>query len=262
VVLPNVLNVCILFILFFMPDLQALIFDMDGVIVDNTPIQARAFQLLFRDLDLKADANDLLRRFNGMPATEILEQLFDEPKPTEELQKYADQREFLYRTLYWEERQPLAGLVGFLEAARATGLKIGLGSGSANDTLSYILDHLDLRRFFDVVVGADDVDAGKPHPETYATVAEKLGVASANCLVFEDAVLGEHAAYKAGMHCVAVLTNLVANDFQAPLLAIKNFAEVTPERLRGLFRQVGDAPKADDTVAKNQDLPPVAEDKR
>jgi beta-phosphoglucomutase family hydrolase len=245
-----------------MPDLQALIFDMDGVIVDNTPIQARAFQLLFRDLNLTADANDLLRRFNGMPATEILEQLFDEPQPPEELKKYADQREFLYRTLYWDERQPLAGLVEFLEAARAAGLKIGLGTGSATDTLSYILDHLDLRRFFDVVVGADEVDAGKPHPETYATVADKLGVAPENCLVFEDAILGEHAAYKAGMHCVAVLTNITATDFQAPLLAINDFTEVTPEHLRELFRQVGKAPKGDDEVTQNQDLPPVAEDKQ
>jgi beta-phosphoglucomutase family hydrolase len=244
-----------------MSDLQALIFDMDGVIVDNTPIQAHAFQLLFRDLDLKADANDLLRRFNGMPATEILEQLFDEPQSKEDLKKYADQREFLYRTLYWDERQPLAGLVEFLAAARAAGLKVGLGSGSANDTLSYILDHLDLRRFFDVVVGADDVDAGKPHPETYATVAEKLGVASANCLVFEDATLGEHAAYKAGMHCVAVLTNLAKADFQAPLLAIKDFTEIAPERLRELFSQLGEAPKADDEVAKDQNLQPVEEDK-
>lgn len=244
-----------------MPDLQALIFDMDGVIVDNTPIQARAFQLLFRDLDLKADATDLLRSFNGMPATDILEQVFDEPKPKEDLKKYADQREFLYRTLYWDERRAAPGLAEFLEAARAAGLKIGLGSGSASDTLSYILDHLDLRRFFDVVVGADDVDAGKPHPETYATVAEKLGVAAENCLVFEDAILGEHAAYKAGMHCVAVLTTLAAADFQAPLLAIKDFTEVTPEHLRGLFGPVGEAPKADDEVAKNQDLQPVEEAK-
>lgn len=245
-----------------MADLQALIFDMDGVIVDNTPIQARAFQLLFRDLDLQADASDLLRRFNGMPATEILEQVFDEPQSQKDLKKYADQREFLYRTLYWDERRPLAGLVDFLTAARAAGLKIGLGSGSANDTLSYILDHLDLRRFFDVVVGADDVDAGKPHPETYATVAEKLGVASKSCLVFEDAILGEHAAYKAGMHCVAVLTNLAATDFQAPLLAIKDFTDVTPEQLRGLFGQVGAAPKANDEVAKDQDLQPVEEEKK
>ncbi|MVN78799.1 beta-phosphoglucomutase family hydrolase [Hymenobacter sp. HMF4947] len=245
-----------------MADLQALIFDMDGVIVDNTPVQARAFQLLFRDLGLKADAQDLLRRFNGMPATEILEQLFDEPKSKEDLKKYADQREFLYRTLYWEERQPAPGLVEFLEAARAAGLKIGLGSGSVNDTLSYILDHLNLRRFFDVVVGADDVDAGKPHPETYAAVAEKLGLAAKNCLVLEDAILGEHAAHKAGMHCVAVLTTLVEADFQTPVLAIKDFTEVTPEHLRELFSQLGEAPKADDAVTKDQDLQPVEEDKK
>jgi beta-phosphoglucomutase-like phosphatase (HAD superfamily) len=87
-----------------MADLQALVFDMDGVIVDNTPVQARAFQLLFRDLGLKADANELLSRLNGMPATDILEQVFDEPKSEKDLKKYADQREFLYRTLYWDDR--------------------------------------------------------------------------------------------------------------------------------------------------------------
>ncbi|RZK63187.1 MAG: HAD family phosphatase [Hymenobacter sp.] len=242
-----------------MADLQALVFDLDGVIVDNTPIQARAFQLLFRDLGLQADATELLRRLNGMPATDILEQVFEEPQSEKDLQKYADQRELLYRYLYWDERQPAPGLVEFLEAARAAGLKIGLGSGSANDTLSYILDYLDLRRFFDVVVGADDVDSGKPHPETYAVVAEKLGVAPANCLVFEDAILGEHAAYKASMHCVAVTTTLAAADFQAPLLAIKDFTEVTPERLRELFGPVGKAPQADDEVTKGQDLKPVEE---
>ena len=240
-----------------MADLQALIFDMDGVIIDNTPVQARAFQLLFRDLDVQADATELLRRLNGMPATDILEQVFDHPVPMEERKKYADQREFLYRTLYWDERRPLPGLVEFLEAARAAGLKLGLGSGSANDTLSYILDHLDLRRFFEVVVGAGDVEEGKPHPETYAIVAEKLGVAPENCLVFEDAILGEHAAYKAGMHCVAVTTNLTAKEFQAPLLAILNFTGLTPDHLRELFRQAGEAPKADDEVTKSQDLKPV-----
>jgi beta-phosphoglucomutase family hydrolase len=240
-----------------MSDLQALIFDMDGVIVDNTPVQARAFQLLFRDLDLQVDANELLRRLNGMPATDILEQVFDHPVPEEERKKYADQREFLYRTLYWEERQAAPGLVAFLEAASAAGLKLGLGSGSASDTLRYILDYLDVRRFFDVVVGADDVEEGKPHPETYAAVAEKLGVAPENCLVFEDALLGEHAAYKAGMHCVAVTTNLAVTDFQAPLLAIPDFTGLTPEHLRALFSQVGAAPKANDEVTKSQDLKPV-----
>lgn len=240
-----------------MADLQALIFDMDGVIIDNTPVQARAFQLLFRDLGLEADATELLRRLNGMPATDILKQVFDHPVPKKELKKYADQREFLYRTLYRDERRPLAGLVAFLEAAKASGLKLGLGSGSANDTLSYVLDHLDLRRFFDVVVGADDVEEGKPHPETYAVVAEKLGIKPAHCVVFEDAVLGEHAAYKARMHCVAVTSTLAGSAFQAPLAVIRDFTELTPDRLRTLFGAVGAAPKADEQVTQSQDLAPA-----
>lgn len=233
------------YLILTMPDLHALIFDMDGVIVDNTPIQARAFQLLFRDLGIEADATELLSRLNGMPATDILKQVIDEPKSEDELKQYANQREFLYRTLYWDDRAPLAGLVEFLEAARAAGLKVALGSGSANETLSYILDHLNLRRFFDEVVGEGDVEKGKPHPETYAVVAKKLGVAPENCLVFEDAILGEQAAYKAGMRVVAVTTTLQEKDFQAPLAAIHDFVGLTPEHLRELFAQAGAVPQPD-----------------
>jgi HAD superfamily hydrolase (TIGR01509 family) len=220
-----------------MPELQALIFDMDGVIVDNTPIQARAFQLLFRDQDVDADAAQLLRRLNGAPASEILKEAFaKKPQPDEKLESFAEQREFLYRTLYWDDRQPLPGLVEFLEAARASGLKIGLGSGSGQESIGYILDGLNLRRFFDVVISKDDVDKGKPHGDTYSVTAEKLGVAPAQCVVFEDAVLGEQP-------CVAVASTLPGRDFQAPLLVIRDFTELTPERLREEFDKMDAVPK-------------------
>ncbi|MFD1871140.1 HAD family hydrolase [Hymenobacter bucti] len=227
-----------------MSDLQALIFDMDGVIVDNTLIQARAFQLLFRDQDVDADAIELLRRLNGAPASEILKEAFaKKPQPDEKLTAYAEQREFLYRTLYWDDRRALPGLVEFLEAARASGLKIGLGSGSGQESIAYILDGLNLRRFFDVIISKDDVDKGKPHGDTYSVTAEKLGVDPAQCVVFEDATLGEQAAYRAGMHCVAVASTLPGRDFQAPLLVIRDFTELTPERLREEFGRVGAVPK-------------------
>jgi HAD superfamily hydrolase (TIGR01509 family) len=227
-----------------MPELQALIFDMDGVIVDNTLIQARAFQLLFRDQDVDADAAQLLRRLNGAPASEILKEAFaKKPQPDEKLEAYAEQREFLYRTLYWDDRQPLPGLVEFLEAARASGLKIGLGSGSGQESIGYILDGLNLRRFFDVVISKDDVDKGKPHGDTYSVTAEKLGVAPAQCVVFEDAVLGEQSAYRAGIPCVAVASTLPGRDFQAPLLVIRDFTELTPERLREEFDKMDAVPK-------------------
>jgi len=235
---------CELFVTLLMPDLQALIFDMDGVIVDNTPVQARAFQLFFRDQEVDADATDILRRLNGAPASEILKEAFaKKPQPDEKLESFAEQREFLYRTLYWDDRRPLPGLVEFLEAARAAGLKIGLGSGSGQESIAYILDGLGLRRFFDVVISKDDVDKGKPHGDTYSVTAEKLGVRPEHCAVFEDAVLGEQAAYRAGMACVAVASTLPGQDFQAPLLVIRDFTELTPERLREAFDKAGAVPK-------------------
>jgi beta-phosphoglucomutase family hydrolase len=221
----------------------ALIFDMDGVLVDNTPVQARAFQLLFRDLGLTTNARQLLKRLNGMPAGEILQTVFRHPVPEEQIEIYAEQREFLYRTLYWSKRRALPGLVEFMKAARADGFKIGLGTGSGGPTLSYILDHLDLRQYFDVIVGKDDVPKGKPHPDTYTATAAKLGVKPENCIVFEDAVLGEQAAYRAGMRCVAVATSLPAKAFQAPLTVIKDFTELNPTRLLELLAAQPEAPQ-------------------
>jgi len=221
----------------------ALIFDMDGVLIDNTPTQARAFQLLFRDLGLTTNARRLLRRLNGMPAAEILATVFTNPVPKKQLEEYAAQRELLYRVLYWDKRREVAGLTAFLRAARAAGFRIGLGTGSGTDTISYILDHLKLRPYFDVVVGKDDVAKGKPHPDTYTTTARQLGVPPARCVVLEDAVLGEQAAYRAGMRCVAVGTSLKATDFQAPLTYIKDFTGLTPAHLLALLEQHPTAPK-------------------
>ena len=216
---------------------------MDGVLVDNTPVQARAFQLLFRDLGLTTNARQLLRRLNGMPAGDIIQQVFRHSIPKKQLEAYAEQREFLYRTLYWNQRRALAGLPAFLQAARAAGHPIGLGTGSGGPTLSYILDHLDLRQYFDVIIGKDDVPRGKPHPDTYSLTAAKLGVAPENCIVFEDALLGEQAAYRAGMRCIGVATTLQAADFQAPLTVINDFTELSPAQLPGLLAQQLNVPK-------------------
>ena len=208
---------------------------MDGVLVDNTPHQARAFQALFTDLGLNTRALPLLKRLNGMPAPDILARVFRHPVPLKQRKTYADQREFLYRTLYRAHRKEVPGLSAFLAAARAAGFRLGLGTGSGPETIAYILDHLNLRRFFDVVVGAEDINKGKPHPDTFLTVAQKLGVPPADCVVFEDAVLGEQAAYRAGMRCIAVATTLTAADFQRPLAVIKDFSGFTVPQLRALL---------------------------
>ncbi|QDA59792.1 HAD family hydrolase [Hymenobacter jejuensis] len=221
----------------------ALIFDMDGVLIDNTPYQARAFQLLFRDLGLTTNARKLLARLNGMPATNILKTVFQHPVPEKDLKKYADQREFLYRALYWSKRKEVKGLSDFLQSARDAGFKIGLGTSSPPETISYIIDHLHLRRFFDVITGKEDVDKGKPHADTFSVVAQKLGVEPERCVVFEDAILGEQAAYKAQMHCICLSTFVKAEKFQAPLRVINDFTAITPQQVLDLLAQHPQTPK-------------------
>ncbi|WP_165768422.1 HAD family hydrolase [Hymenobacter amundsenii] len=137
-------------------------------------------------------------------------------------------------------------------AARAASFLITLGTGSGHDTIAYILDHLDLRRYFDVVVGKDDVPKVKPHPDIYTVTAQKLGIPPEQCLVFEDALLGEQAAYRAGMRCIGVRTILEATDFQAPLTVIPDFTHLTPERVLELLQEHLEAPKPDKQLAKRQ----------
>ncbi|UOQ54475.1 HAD family hydrolase [Hymenobacter cellulosivorans] len=230
----------------------ALIFDMDGVLVDNTPYQAKAFQLLFREHGLTTNARQLLKRLNGMPATNILKTVFRHPVPDKQLKEYASQREFLYRVLYWDKRREMPGLSEFLQAARAAGFNIGLGTGSPPETISYIIDHLDLRQYFDVVTGKDDVEKGKPHADTFSVVAQKLGVPPERCVVFEDALLGEQAAYKAKMRCIGVSSGLKPEQFQAPLRVIRDFRDITPEQVRELLDQNPTVPKPSKELAKRQ----------
>ncbi|MCC3155776.1 HAD-IA family hydrolase [Hymenobacter sp. 15J16-1T3B] len=231
---------------------HALLFDMDGVLIDNTSYQARAFQLLFRELGLDTKALPLLRRLNGMPATNILKTVFRHPVPEKDLKQYADRREFLYRVLYWDKRREMPGLTTFLDAARAAGFKLALGTGSASETITYIIDHLDLRRHFDVVVGKDDVDRGKPHADTFTVAARQLGIPPERCVVFEDAILGEQAAYKAGMRCIAVASTLKPAQFQAPMTVIQDFTRLTPNLVLTLLEAHPKVPKPSKELAGRQ----------
>jgi len=230
----------------------ALIFDMDGVLIDNTDYQAEAFQLLFREHGLTTNARHLLERLNGMPATAILKSVFRRPVPEKDLKRYADQREFLYRVLYWEKRKEITGLTDFLRAARQAGFKIALGTGSASDTIGYIIDHLHLRPFFDVVTGTADVAKGKPHADTFTVAAQKLGIPPERCIIFEDAVLGEQAAYRAGMRCIGLDTSVTADKFQSPMKIIHDFTEIEPQEIFALLEQHPTVPKPDKQRAQRQ----------
>jgi beta-phosphoglucomutase len=145
--------------------------------------------------------------------------------------------EAAYRELYLPERAPAKGLLDFLKGARAGGYRIGLGTGSKDDNVSFILDGLGLRPWFDAVVDGGMVTKGKPDPQTFLILAEKLGAAPENCVVFEDSLLGEEAARRAGMAVVAITTSHRADEFKHATTKAPDFLTLSAAKAAATIRR-------------------------
>ena len=209
---------------------------MDGVVCHNMPAHEEAWRRFFREHGIEIDLRDFRENTMGMPTREVLRYYFKRDVTADEAARLSDSKEALYRELYLPDRRPAEGLVEFLRAARAEGRKVGLGTGSRADNVTFILDGLGLRPLFDGVVDASMVVRGKPDPETWLTLAKKIGAAPEDCVVFEDSLLGEEAARRAGMAVVGVATSHREDEFRHAALAVRDFRGLEPRRVAELAR--------------------------
>jgi len=211
-----------------------LLFDMDGVVCDNMAAHTEAWKRFFRTRKIEIETRDFLVNTMGMPTRDVLAYYFKRPVGADEAARCADVKEKLYRRLYGPKRRVAPGLRKFLAAARAEGHRIGLGTGSKDDNVSFILDGLELRKSFDAVVDGGEVKRGKPDPETFLTLADKLKARPKDCVVFEDSLLGEEAARRAGMKVVAITTSHRADEFKSAALALRDFRKLATATVRAL----------------------------
>jgi HAD superfamily hydrolase (TIGR01509 family) len=134
----------------------------------------------------------------------------------------------------------IAGLPGFLEQARRLGVPLALATSAGKVNIEYTLTGTGLKAYFDVLVGGEEVQHGKPDPEIFLMAAQRLGIPPQRCLVFEDALLGVEAACRAGMKAIAITTTIPAKDFVGvcPVLEIAgDFLDLRPEQVIRLFNQ-------------------------
>jgi beta-phosphoglucomutase len=208
---------------------------MDGVVCHNMPAHEEAWTRFFRERGIEIGLKDFRENTMGMPTREVLRYYFKRDVPPEEAAALAAVKETLYRELYLPDRRPAEGLTDLLDAARASGARLGLGTGSKDDNVTFILDGLSLRSRFDAIVDGGEVTRGKPDPETFLLLAEKLGVPPRDCVVFEDSLLGEEAARRAGMAVVGVTTSHAADEFRHAKLTLRDFRGFTPAAARDLL---------------------------
>ena len=192
--------------------IQALIFDMDGTIVDNMGVHTAVWLELLSEYGLEMTPLQFQAATAGNTNSQLLRSLIDPEMSDAEVAAIAHKKEILYRERFRPFLKPVAGLVPLLEEAQRANVTLSVATAANQPNIEYVLDGLNLRHYFATVVGADDVLHGKPEPDLFLLVAERLSLDPKVCLVFEDSLAGLEAAHRAGMQSVAVTTSHGAEE--------------------------------------------------
>ena len=193
--------------------IAAFIFDIDGTIIDSMPYHVRSWPVLFARHGIGEEHMALVQRGAGRTGVELIRDIFGAGLAEERARALVDEKESIYRDMFRPEFREVPGFTAFARAAKQAGLKLGLGTAGDPENIAFAIGGLVLHDFFDAAVGAADVTRGKPAPDIFLEAARRMGVAPAQCLVFEDAPLGIEAARRAGMRAVALTTSDPDHDF-------------------------------------------------
>jgi HAD superfamily hydrolase (TIGR01509 family) len=181
----------------------AILFDLDGLMVDSEPHSIASWRAELSGRGVKLDDETVDRMF-GLRQTEastlLIERYGLDAAPAALSREKVD-----YQVAHLAGKvAPMPGLLRLLAETERRGLPRAVASSGERRYVDAVLAHLDLRRWFTVVVTGDEVPRGKPAPDIFLAAARALGVAPARCLVLEDAPAGAQAARAAGMRCFAV----------------------------------------------------------
>jgi beta-phosphoglucomutase-like phosphatase (HAD superfamily) len=185
-------------------NIAALIFDMDGTMIDSMGHHRESWIAFAQHHGVTMAVDELMRRTTGRTGAECMQELFGRPIASDQAWALVQHKEQLYRAAFGPEFREVAGFKAFARHAAAQGLKLGVGTAGDAHNIAFALQHLALDAPPHAVVGGDEGLPGKPEPAIFLEVARRLGAAPEHCIVFEDAPLGIEAARRAGMRAVAV----------------------------------------------------------
>lgn len=183
--------------------MEAVIFDMDGVMLNNNPWHLEAWLEYARYRNIPLRREEAEERVFGRTNREIILEAFPET-PESIIRAWSAEKEALYRKMYLPDFALAAGLEPLLHMLRFEGFKLAVASNAPKENVDFALDTGGIRKFFDAVLFEGMASRPKPFPDIYLLAAGLLGVKAHNCLVIEDSPAGINAGISAGCRVVGI----------------------------------------------------------
>lgn len=224
--------------------LRAVIFDFDGVITDSEILHLRAFnRVLSQQYGTEITTSNYYKKYLGLTDFECFKLVADERQLDLDDRRIANlmkQKTRIFEELAKAEGRIIEGVHDFLKMLEQNKILMAICSGAVLSEIELILDDARLRHFFAVIVSAEQIKKGKPHPEGFLLTLQKLNherrdlISAEQCIVIEDSQWGLKAAKAAGMHTIAVTTSYDADQLALAEKIVTRLSELKIEDLHQL----------------------------
>ena len=215
---------------------KAVIWDMDGIIVDSARHHLKGWQIVFQERGANYTEEDFWRN-TGKRSDTIIKSVLGEKISPDEIMAIIREKDETFRQLMGQNIRPLPGVLKLITSLKEHGFKIAIASSAPMKNIQLITQSLKIHKHFDAIVSGWEVTRGKPDPQTFLRAAEKLGVEAKNCIVIEDAISGVTASKRAGMPCIAVTNTTPREELREADLIIDSLEEITIDDLDRLLHQ-------------------------
>jgi len=215
--------------------LKAVLFDMDGVIVDTEPLHKQAYFLMFSKVGIEI-SQELYNSYTGQSTIDICKDLVTKFNLSFAATDLVTYKRAFFKELFFSDKNDLQLLDGVLDLIKdyyANGITLVLASSASMVTIDNVFNKFDLNPYFKGKISGADLKASKPHPEIFLKAADIAGFKKEECLVIEDSTNGIRAAYDGGIYCVAYKSeHSKAQDYSLAQKLISDYAEIKYELVK------------------------------
>lgn len=217
--------------------LNAVLFDMDGVIVDTEPLHRKAYFKMFKDFGMDV-SDEMYATFAGATTHRVCSTLLEKFKVNEPIESLFQVKRKHFKELFYsdEEFDLISGVKDLIQHYFDNGITLVLASSASHTTIDMVFDKFELASYFIGKLSGEDFKASKPHPEIFLKAAEMAKENKANCMVIEDSTNGIKAAHSAGIFCAGFSGgNTLLQDFSLANLVVTDYKELEIDKLKSYF---------------------------